>query len=310
VTDVASSGGRPKVWIESQPVGGTAQQELSAAVTSLSRPPLVFSSGRGLTAYEVCCHNGNALEVLGARGSRPRRLDTWADYVDPGSRTPAWSPTGDLIAYARVGRTRSVKGIRTAEWEIAVIAPNGTRRHVLTSDTASPYVEPVFSPDGRSILFCADGPDPGLFTVPAAGGHVVQVARGACDGDVVAWSPNGREFAYVGSARDDVTGALFVIDTATGRAERVAGSVQNWSASGAPIYDWPATGELAWSPDGKKLAFAGSAAVETVDADGTGLRKVVEMRGSRTYSVAWSPNGRRVAFTAQHIFTCRVCTTY
>jgi Tol biopolymer transport system component len=271
-------------------------------------PPLVFSAARGLTVVEVCCHDGNALEILGAPGSRPRWLDSWLDGVDPGSRTAGWSPTGGLISYARVGGTQSINGIKTAEWEIAVIAPNGRQRRILTSDVASPYVGPVFSPDGRSIVFCADGAQPGLYTVPAAGGPIDQLTEGDCDGYVVNWSPNGREIAYVDSARGTVSGSLFVMDVLTKRVTRLAGPVQDWDALGAPIYRWPASGELAWSPDSRQIAFAGSAAVETINVNGTHIRELVQMPQSETYSFAWSPDGRQIAFTVRHIFkSCHLC---
>ncbi len=264
-------------------------------------PPLVFSAARRLTALEVCCRHRNALEVLGATGSRPRLLDDWSDYVDPGSRTAAWSSTGALIAYARVKGARTVKRNQTPEWEIAVIAPDGKHRRVLTGGMASPYVAPAFSPDGRSVLFCADRPQPGLYSVPTRGGPLYQLIPGACDGDaVVAWSPNGREIAYIGSVRGSDTGDLFVVDVLTRRVLRLASRVQDWQAVGSPIYDWPATSELAWSPDSRKIAFAGSTAVETINIDGTGLRKLAKLRvrSSKVLSLSWSRDSSRIAFTA------------
>jgi hypothetical protein len=206
VADVASFGRRAR--IESERVDGPGHKDLSAEVAAGLLPPLVFSATRGLTAFEVCCHHGNALEIVGAPGSQPRLLDNWADGIDPGSQTAGWSPTGDLIAYARVSAMQSINGLNTPEWKLAVIAPNGKRHRILTPDIASPYVPPVFSPDGRSILFCADGPQPGMYTVPAAGGPVDQMTRGDCDGNVFVWSPDGREIAYIGAARGTVSGRL------------------------------------------------------------------------------------------------------
>jgi Tol biopolymer transport system component len=307
LADVASSD-RGRARVQSQRLNGPGHQDLSTVVSTGLNPPLVFSAARRLTAVVVCCHDGNALEILGAPGSRPRRLDSWLDGVDPGSRTAGWSPTGALIAYARVSGTQSINGIRTAEWEIAVIAPNGKRRRILTSDIASPYVAPVFSPDGRSIVFCANGAQPGLYTVPATGGPVDQLTEGDCDGYVFDWSPDGREIAYIDSARGTVSGSLLVMDVLTKRVTRLAGPVQDWDALGAPIYRWPASGELAWSPDSRKIAFAGSAAVETINVNGTHIRELVHMPQSETYSLAWSPKDKQIAFTVQHIYKpCHFC---
>jgi len=60
---------------------------------------------------------------------------------------------------------------------------------------------------------------------------------------------------------------------------------------------------IAWSPDGRQLAFDGRAtslgsgrALYVVNADGTGLRQVG--RGDlRRYNPAWSPDGRNLVFT-------------
>jgi Tol biopolymer transport system component len=92
---------------------------------------------------------------------------------------------------------------------------------------------------------------------------------------------------------------LFVVDVLTRRVLRLASRVQDWQAVGSPIYDWPATSELAWSPDSTKIAFAGSTAVGTINIDGTGLRKFakVRVRRSKVLSLSWSPDGSRVAFT-------------
>jgi len=57
---------------------------------------------------------------------------------------------------------------------------------------------------------------------------------------------------------------------------------------------------LAWSPDGKKLAFnvlSGNSEIYIVDADGTNLTNITN-NSSRDESPAWSPDGHRLAFTS------------
>jgi Tol biopolymer transport system component len=57
---------------------------------------------------------------------------------------------------------------------------------------------------------------------------------------------------------------------------------------------------VAWSPDGRKLAFGKSGSslqwgtLMVMNADGSGLARVV---GRPARSIAWSPDGRRIAFT-------------
>jgi len=72
----------------------------------------------------------------------------------------------------------------------------------------------------------------------------------------------------------------------------------------------------AWSPDGSKIAFVDSqsGSLYVINADGTGLRRVVDLaglmggRGNLTMSPSWSPDGTSLAFasgstaTSTHIY--------
>ena len=57
---------------------------------------------------------------------------------------------------------------------------------------------------------------------------------------------------------------------------------------------------LIWSRDGSKLAFANEAAIWVMNADGTGLVRVVASDAVHVgvMSPTWSPDGRRIAYTA------------
>jgi Tol biopolymer transport system component len=291
VADVAFR--REKAWIESQRTSGPGHQKLSANVSTPWPTNLSFSAASRLTAVESCCQNGAlTLEIVGPPGSHPKVLDSWSNNAD--SEMAAWSPNGRLIAYLPGGAPPSTQttGPLTQGWPITVIAPNGRRRRVLTPGLSDHNVRPVFSPDGRSILFCANAPGAGLYTVPISGGPTHRIIRGDCVEDLLAWSPTGRQIAYIRPTDHGLNPCLFVINVRTGRVRKLAGPVQD-------------NGALAWSPNGKEIAFAGpsavagSAAVETINANGTGIRDLVHIRGySATFDLAWSPSSRQIAFTA------------
>jgi TolB protein len=59
--------------------------------------------------------------------------------------------------------------------------------------------------------------------------------------------------------------------------------------------------DLAWSPDGARLAFrdSGPQDIYVMNADGTGVGNLSDVAGTTGDSdSAWSPDGRRIAFTS------------
>lgn len=236
----------------------------------------------------------NTIKVVGSPGSHARVLDRF--FQNPGPEAPSWSPNGRLIAYSRpFGRVRLVYNTMTAgPQHIVVMASDGGRRLVLThgSGNDSP---PLFSPDGRSLLFYrTDGRRSGLYVIASRGGRARRISPGNAL-DQIAWSPDGRKIAFTGWWNGTGDPHLFTVDVRTGHVHRLAGSVQLLTP--------------AWSPNGKSIGFAtertvgtpaptdGYAAVETINVDGTGRRAVARIPGSSTIDLAWSPDGTRIAFT-------------
>jgi Tol biopolymer transport system component len=291
VADVAS--GTSATWIERDTLAG-ARTRLSPRMR-LADTVLSFSASSRLTGVGAVDENTNVntIEVVGRR-SRPRALDRF--FQNPGPQAPVWSPNGRLIAYARpFGRVRLMGGTPSAgPQHIVVMSSDGRNRRVLTHGSGSDS-PPVFSPDGRSLLFYrAYGSRSGLYIVPTRGGKARRIADGDAL-DQLAWSPNGLRIAYTGWRNGRGAPYLFLVDVRTGHVKRLAGSVQLVTP--------------AWSPDSSKIAFAtwrtvgvptpndGYAAVETIDADGRGRHAIVRVPGSDTLDLAWSPTGKQIAFT-------------
>lgn len=136
----------------------------------------------------------------------------------------------------------------------------------------------------------------------------------ATGADAVApiWSPDGKRIAFVSSRALDGSNAA-------GAAANLW--VMNADGSGAtPLTHLTASGvnviDLAWSPDGKKLAFASTAAVDGSDAlntngaaniwvmnaDGTGRTAVTRLTVAEpdlswpNQQTIWSPDSTRIAF--------------
>jgi Tol biopolymer transport system component len=93
------------------------------------------------------------------------------------------------------------------------------------------------------------------------------------------WSPDGSELAFVGGDQ-----ALFRYDIYVMKANGTG--IRQVTHDGGP------KGELAWSPNGKWLAYSDSEALEEIHLDGTGERRVA------AYAIEpdFSPSGRRIAY--------------
>jgi Tol biopolymer transport system component len=216
--------------------------------------------------------------------------------------TPAWSPDGRWIAFSSDSSTDSGSNGQQRLW---IVAAAGGKPHRLThcpgwcADGA-----PVWSPDGRLLIFQRDATPDGtvptptgpaevtrLYTVHPDGSHQTRIT----DGEDPQWSPDGRRITF-----EDARG----IEVANADGSHVQ-LVFAQTSYGGP-------GDPSWSPDGKKLVIvntpaqppgATSFAVEvwTVNADGTDPQRIYNSgNGALDYCAAiWSPDGRMIAFAVQ-----------
>jgi Tol biopolymer transport system component len=230
---------------------------------------LAFSGGhRRAEVIFVVNVDGSGVKRVTQPPRGRRRMEDW-------SQNPSWSPDGKWIAF---------DGARTATGDfllpdIYVMRADGTGERRLAGGRALQYF-PVWSPDGRTILFeqFVGTPKPSriefwhpklidLYTVNADGSGKRKLARIRNEADHCAcavWSPDGTKIAY--------------------EAEGVRGrpDIYVMNADGSDrrqLTHHRARDENPdWSPDGTQIAFyserVGNAEIYVMNADGLQERRV------------------------------------
>ncbi len=219
---------------------------------------------------------------------------------------------------------RDVRMLVASGSAIVAAAPDATRAHVL--DDAK---DGAYSPDGTLVAFARGGD---LWTANADGSGQRRIVTTP---NVVewgpSWSPDGQGLAY--SARAGGRRQIRIVTLPTGSSRRIApSSGEEWSPAfsatgrlafassrdGAPaVYTAHADGsavsafdatpvevppvdvrDLAWSPDGKRIAYTTAAADGTTSLavdDGT-TQTALTVAPAHDEHPVWSPTGSRIAY--------------
>ena len=175
---------------------------------------------------------------------------------------------------------------RSGAWRIWTVRPDGSGLEQLAKapDDADD-VDPVFSPDGKRILFTSTrGAKTGTWVMAADGSDPKRL----CDGDQAEWSPDGKRIVLRREGR------IVTRDLAGGKEKTIT------------PHDWTTCGGPAWSPDGKTIAFARlqdrANAVYTVPAAGGEPALVYDKKGA--CEPHFSPDGTRIVYeTETHVWT-------
>ena len=198
----------------------------------------------------------------------------------------AWSPDSTRVAtWIELGQTIGIYGL------------DGMRQALLTLPPGfgpSGDYDPIWSPDGESVLMRLAPPQPSqVWELPVDGGPARQVAAEDLRSHwQVRYSPDGARAAYI-------DGDSLVVTAADGTGSQVMASGLELAATHAPL----------WSPTGDRIAFAWTDDPHTPNsfphvhelrvldvASGT-VTTLVSVRGTdRLPAIAFSPDGGRILF--------------
>ncbi|HUT34004.1 MAG TPA: hypothetical protein VNE39_11015 [Planctomycetota bacterium] len=178
-------------------------------------------------------------------------------------------------------------------------------------------VDPVFSPDGKAILFTSTrGGKPGVWRMGADGTKPERL----CDGDQAEWSPDASKIALRRGekilTRNLASGAEKTLTPddfphCSGPAWSPKGDTIafacRWdagngiflvpAAGGKPtkVYDQQGACEPHWSPDGATIIYETETHIATIAPDGTKNKLVTWFGGVQRYG-RFSPDGKQIIF--------------
>jgi Tol biopolymer transport system component len=247
-------------------------------------------------AANSCCaswsHSGSKLSVpyltddgrigpatVNAEGSGYNQLPVNDPTLNVGCGG-AWSPSDATLACQSWDDSNSARnGIFTLS------SADGSNLTRLTTNPLGGNDEVgAYSPNGRRLVFLRTDPNGdgvGLFVVKSNGTDLHQITppgtliQSGNDGD---WSPQGNEIIFSRHVTADARGSLWIIH-ADGSGLREI-NIQGVSCGGS-VFAPTGFGchEPHWSPDGRKIIFAGNSPstgvnIYTANADGSGLFQV------------------------------------
>ncbi len=278
---VSDRNGKENLWVH--PIGGTAKPLTSFTSGRVLWPSIaangesiVFERDFAIWKYDI--NKGGASKVDIKLKGAPASPSIERTRLSTGFTNLALSPDGKKVAFVARG-------------EVFVVASKEGGEATRVTYTAANESQPVWSSNSNSIYYISERDGIAqIYQYNFITGKESQLTSGNQDNASPLLSPDGKTIAFIRNGQELRT---IQIDT---RKETLVTKAY----LGRPPF--ASTGSVAWSPDGKWLAFAGFGAkslrnIYIIPSSGGEVRAVSFLANSFGGSVHWRGDGKSLFFT-------------
>ncbi len=238
---------------------------------------------RGIAATRVAYMRGQSIRIIDSDGADEITVPT-----EENGGSPAWNPSGTMLAYTTYGVSTSNVGSHV----VLIDLGTGRSRTLIPPRRNTLYLTPIFSPDGNSVVYSREGESGSdLFGSGVNDGqppHQLTAGRGTVNTNPT-MSPDGRRIAFV-------SGRL-------GRPELYIMDSDGTDLNVLTDYDFSEKNYRSdpdWSPDGRLVAYQERIndrfQIRTIPVKG-GTPKQLTSDGENEQP-SWAPDARHLVITS------------
>jgi len=248
--------------------------DLLGGWTSKNQIGIILRTDERGGSYTIPSSGGVATKITSSRGYSLR-----------------WSPDGELMYFMD----------DTAIYSMPVEGGKPSKVPITGMREVS-YANCDISPDGKRLSIAGVKANDSLvrvYTVPVSGGKPTQIVFGPMYSGYPCWSPDGEWIAfgqseYLANENKSIE-RLCIIPSEGGKVQALVSGLTG-------EYCKYAFGQMAWSPDGKNIAYPSyhddsTGGVSIVPVEGGEPELLVQLESRHhALAVAWSPDGSNIAY--------------